>query len=373
MNAPHAWIEALAGKPMQTPSFVYSMDGIAQQMRRLQQELGTPILAVVSACSNPDVLARLPEDVRFGARCASRFEMNVVSAWASEHLYVGIPSMDALAARAVLGGRYRFVAEAPTQIETLVQLRGARKIMPITLSLSNQLAGGTGLRAMDAAGFEEALGIAQRHDVPVGGLHMHAGRHGFGAHGLNVARTLRQFAAQAEARLGYPLQTVNLGGGLEEDWWMRGHDFVAYRNALAQFPSHLQLMHELGRSIFASAGAFLTRVVAACRASHGAIAVCDGGLAQAFELTMASPHWREVLPLVHRQGVILPTSGAQPRTAAATAILGASATDEDVFAWCAETLQPDDVLVFPGTGAYMQQRSPSGFMGHAEAGAYVGT
>ena len=118
-NLPPEWIEAAARQTVHTPAYVYSMAQVAWQMRALREALGTPIILVVAACNNPDVWARLPEDVRFGARCASRHEMNIVSAWKSDHLYVGIPALESPSARAALGGRYRIVIDAPQQLDKL--------------------------------------------------------------------------------------------------------------------------------------------------------------------------------------------------------------------------------------------------------------
>ena len=93
------WEAALRDKAVQTPTYVYAMDEISAQMRALSEALGTPVLSVVAACNNSDVLARLADDVRFGARCASRYEMNVVAGWKSDHLYLGMPVLDAVSAR----------------------------------------------------------------------------------------------------------------------------------------------------------------------------------------------------------------------------------------------------------------------------------
>lgn len=375
------WIDALAGQAVQTPAFVYSMAEIASQMRALQAALSTPLLAVVAACNNPDVLARLPEDVRFGARCASRFEMNIVSAWKSEHLYLGMPALDAPSARAVLGGRYKLIIDTPAQLEMLVQLRGARHVTPVTLSLASSLAhgpapgasSGAGLQGMDHDALAQTLELARRHGVAIGGLQMHAGRHCFGRHGQAVARCLLELVPWVEAQLGQPLQTVNLGGGLEEDWWAHAHDFAAYRRLLSGFAPHVQPMHEPGRAILAAAGVFLTRVVATKRVAGQAVAVCDGGLVQAQALTRANPHWRGTPPRVQRGEAFATCHAATATTGSGqgTLIAGASAGEDDLLAHCEESLQAGDLLAFTGAGAYVQSRSPTHFLGHPPAHAYV--
>lgn len=376
VSTPHpAWQAALQDKAVQTPAYAYAMDEISAQMRALSAALGTPILSVVAACNSPDVLARLDDDVRFGARCASRFEMNIVAGWKSEHLYLGMPVLDAVSARSALGGRFKFIIDAPSQIEGLVQWRGARQVLPVTLSLSASLLGAApaaGLQGMDREGLERALELVQRESIPVGGLHLYAGRHAFAAHGLRVVRTLQELVPLVEQRLGYALQEVNLGGGLEEDWWARGHDFAAYRKQLAGFAPHLSLMHELGRAANAAGGAFLTHVAATKIVAGRTVAFCDGGRVQAQGLAHADRRWSGHPPLLQRQGTVVALTAAS-EAEHGTAICGSTGGEDDVLAYVAEPLQTGDLLAFTGAGAYMQTLSPIKYLGHALAHTYVRT
>lgn len=379
MNAastPHpAWQAALQDKAVQTPAYVYAMDEISTQMRALSAALGTPILSVVAACNSPDVLARLDDDVRFGARCASRFEMNIVAGWKSEHLYLGMPVLDAVSARSALGGRFKFIIDAPSQIEGLVQWRGARQVLPVILSLSASLLGAApsrGLQGMDREGLERALELVQRESIRVGGLHMYAGRHAFAQRGLQVTQTLQELVPLVEQRLGYALEEVNLGGGLEDDWWAHGHDFAAYRKQLAGFPPHLTLMHELGRAAHAAGGAFLTRVAATKTVAGRTVAFCDGGRVQAQGLSRADRCWYAHQPLLQRQGAIVPLTPASEADHG-TVICGATGAEDDVLAYVVEPLQAGDLLAFTRAGAYMQTLSPIKYLGHAIANTYVRT
>ena len=370
------WHAALSDRQVQTPAYVYAMDEMAEQMRGLSRELGTPIVSVVAACSNPDVLSRRAEDVRFGARCASRFEMNLVSGWKSDHLYVGMPAMDSVSARAALGGRFRIVIDSPAQLETLVQLRGARQLAPTILSLHSSLLGGDTdrkhLLGMDRAALDRALELALRESVVVGGLHMYAGRRSFGSRGLQVARCLAELAPAVEQKLGYALQEINLGGGLEEDWWLHGHDFAEYRRALEGFAPHLKLMHELGRSVQANAGAFLTRVVAVKTLAGQTVAVCDGGRVQALGLASPNRRWRGGALLLQRDREVMPLAPSDSHSPGSV-VCGATAGEDDVLARVAERLRVGDVLAFTGAGAYMQTLSPTQYLGFAQAQSYVRT
>lgn len=367
------WEAALRDKAVQTPTYVYAMDEISAQMRALSEALGTPVLSVVAACNNSDVLARLADDVRFGARCASRYEMNVVAGWKSDHLYLGMPVLDAVSARSALGGRFKFIIDSPSQIEAIVQWRGARQVLPVILSVSISLLGATpphGLQGMDRDALERSIELAQRESIQVGGLHMYAGRHSFAKRGLQVARVLLDLVPAVEQRLGYALQEVNLGGGLEADWWARGHDFAAYRKQLSGFAPHLKLMHELGRAAHAEGGAFLTRVAATKDVAGRMLAFCDGGLVQAHGLARANCHWLALPPLLHREGAVTPLTLSDE---AGTVICGSTGSEVDVLAYVAQRLQTGDLLAFGGAGAYMQTLSPIKYLGHAPANTYVRT
>ncbi len=212
--------------------------------------------------------------------------------------------------------------------------------------------------------------LAQRESIQVGGLHMYAGRHSFAKRGLQVARVLLELVPAVEQRLGYALQEVNLGGGLEADWWARGHDFAAYRKQLSGFAPHLKLMHELGRAAHAEGGAFLTRVAATKEVAGRTLAFCDGGLVQAHGLARADRHWLASSPLLHREGAVTPLTLSDE---AGTVICGSTGSEVDVLAYVAQRLQIGDLLAFGGAGAYMQTLSPIKYLGHTPANTYVRT
>lgn len=379
VGKPAYWASALESQKISTPAFIYSIGEISGQMRSLQAELGTPLVMAVAACSNPDILARIPEDLRFGVRCASRSEMSNVSGWESDHLYVAMPALNMPTARAVLGGKYRLIIDTPAQLELLAQARGNRTIMPVILGLNiglaRQLAGDLGIEpgfhGMDEADLDRALALARTHNIAVGGIHMYGGRNSFDLLAFPIVRTLARLIPPMESKLGYQLKTVNLGGGLAENWASKAHDFAAYRKEFSAFEPHLQLMHEVGRSVLASAGIFATRVLAVKTAFGQRHAVCDGSLVHAFHLTRAgcaSESARQ--PMLDRgQGLVECRPGTSPGEG--TIVLGASASAGDVFGHVAESLEVGDLLVYPDAGAYTQSYSPTLYLGLQPAGCYV--
>jgi diaminopimelate decarboxylase len=383
IDAVTGWIGQLGKHALITPAYVISVDEIARQLRAVREAVGTPLVLSFSACPNADAQMRLPEDVRFGVRCSSKTEMSVVAPWCTEFSYVNLPSMDAPTMRAVLAGKFRLIADSADQLEMLASVRGKRVISPVTLGVNigviDRLTDAAKASnpadndhlGMDMDELERALTLAQAHEIPVDGLQVFGGRHSFPNRSLALATVMRKLVAHVEARLGYALISVNLGGGLEEDWHARGHDFVAYRRALAEFPAHLQLMHDVGRSVTASAGCFVTTVVRT-KAVHGrAVAICDGGMAQAYPLSAAAGEDRVTsTPLLRTSdGELRHVYSATGDTS--TLIAGSSSSRRDLLGSIGARVVTGDILYFPNVGAYCLNRAPAGSAGLAPASVYV--
>ncbi|MGP8431868.1 hypothetical protein ACT2FY_00720 [Paraburkholderia fungorum] len=373
------WIDQLGKHALATPAYVISVDEIARQLRAVREALGTPLVLSLSACPNPDVQMRLPEDVRFGVRCSSKAEMNVVAAWSTDFSYVNLPSMDAPTMRALLAGNFRLIADCADQLALLASVRGKRVVAPVTLGvnigvidrISSAAAADDDHLGMDLDELERALAFALEHDIPVGGLHAFGGRHSFASRSLALVKTMSKLVTQVEQRLGYALLSVNLGGGLEEDWQARSHDFAAYRRELAGFSPHLQLMHDVGRSVTATAGCFVTTVVAT-KALHGRfVAICDGGMTQALPLSAAAGAER-----ITSTPMLRTPDGELRRIRAATdgtgtLIAGSSSSRRDRLGCVGAAVAKGDMLYFPNAGAYCIGRAPTGLAGLAPAHVYV--
>ncbi|WP_321818267.1 MULTISPECIES: hypothetical protein [unclassified Paraburkholderia] len=368
------WIEQLAARGVPTPAYVYGVEAAAANFCALREALGTPVLLCLSACANPDVLSRLPEDCRFGARVASRWEMMMVAAWKSALSYFAMPALDANAVRAALGSRLRILIESPWQLDMLLAQRGQRQVAPIILGINPGLTQRdttvvpmSADRGLDADGIAQVLELALRSDLRVGGVHCFAGTGNFHRDALDVARTMRAWLGRIEETLGYPLETVNLGGALPADWVDRTFDMAAYRTAIAQFPPHVQVIHEAGRAIFASAGVFATRVLAVGETLGRRHARCDGGLAQALLLTQAAGTRRvPASPYVFREGCLVPPGGNS-----VTEVLGASGHQGDTFGSVDVALRAGDLLLFPGAGAYCETHAASHLLGESGVPSYV--
>jgi diaminopimelate decarboxylase len=375
----NSWIEQLGRHALATPAYVLNVDEMARQLCAVRAALGTPLVLSLSACPYPDVQVRLPVEARFGVRCSSKAEMNVVAAWNTDFLYVSLPSMDASTMRAMLAGKFRLIADSADQLEMLASVRGRRPVAPVTLSINiGAIDRISGYRARDddhiGMGLEElkrSLALARSLEIPVGGLQVFGGRHSFASRSVAIARSMCLLVPYVEAVLGYALATVNLGGGLEEDWQDREHQFPAYRRELAGFGPHLQLMHDVGRSVTASAGCFVTTVVATKAFHEGRVAICDGGMTQAHALSLSAGAERiACTPLVRSMnGELRQAIAANGSTG--TVVAGASSSRYDRLACIGDELVKGDILYFPNAGAYSFTRAPAAYAGLAPASIYV--
>ncbi len=353
----------LAGRPLRTPAFYYSVDVMAADLRALQEALGTRLVMQLSACPLPDVLSRLPEDVRFGVVTASRAEMNMVIAWATEHAYLHAPALDPQLARAVLGAGHRVIVETPRQIALLAELRGRREVKPVLLGLNMAAVGnedGTG-RGLDRDGALAAVDAAREHGIAVGGVAL-LRREAFDADRACASLpAVAALATELEARAGAPMSTLLLGewtGSLDDK-----SGLARYREALATLPPHLQPLHETGDTAFARAGVFVTRVVDTVRVGTMHRAICDASLASAFLLSDAAGSQRRGGP----PAVLEPSAAA----GVTTVLDGGSGLPGDRYGAISGTVAEGDLVVIPDAGAWCRTYAPSALKGLGGAPSFL--
>lgn len=352
----------LADRPLKTPGYYYSVDVMAADMRTLQAVLGTPLVMQLSACPLPDVLSRLPEDVRFGVVSASRAEMNMVIAWATEHAYVHAPALDPQLARAVLGAGHRAIVETPRQIALLAELRGRRVVKPVLLGLDMSVLGEEGNgRGLDRDGALVAVDAAREAGIAIGGVALlrreafHAGR---ACASVHAAAAL---VSELEARAGASMSTLLLG---EWTGTLGDEDGLAlYRAAIATLPPHLQPLHEAGDAVFGRAGVFVTRVVDTVRVGPVQRAICDATLASAFLLSEAAGSQR-------RGGApaVLDPAAEGP---GATLVEGGSGLPGDRYGTIAGPVATGELVVIPDAGAWCRTYAPGALKGLGAAPSFL--
>ena len=372
---PLHWSHGVPVQELRTPAYVYSVDEVARRIRALKAALGTSVVISFKACPNYDIVSRLPADCLDGVELASRGELHCFAGHKPRHFYVNTPALDASLARAAIGSQASLMIDAPHQLHLVDKQRGKRTVGPVGLRLSNRLIQRFSPEApalrpdqfgMDMDTLAEALALARDLRIDVDGLHLFAGPHTFGRAARYVVTALKQVIAFVEERLGHPLHWVSLGGGLEEHWASKGHDFEAYRKALGKLPAHIEKVHEFGRAIFASAGVFVAKVIAAKSIEGQHYAVCDGGMAQAFLLAQTENTFRKY----RRPRVANRTAEPLPE-GRKTIVVGSSCSRDDVIGETPQSLKVGDLLVFESCGAYHRTYSMNSFLNLGEATSYV--
>ena len=378
------WSARLDAAELVTPAYLYSVEEVCRRIRALKAALGTPVIVSLKACSNHDIVSRLPLDCLDGVEVASRGELHTVAGLHVAHFYVNTPALTEALVRSAIGANASFIVDIPQQLPMIAALRGQRKVRPLVLRLSSTLISrycpsAPRLRddqfGMDSDDVLAAIDLAGELGLEIGGVHLFAGPQTFGRAAHHVIDTVLAVLPALEARLGYPLRTVNLGGGLEEDWEDKDHGFEAYRAALCRLPSRIEIIHEFGRAIFASAGVFAVRVLFTKTVADQRYAVCDGGIAQAFLLAQTEKIMRKYrTPRVapdRAQGEVSGDAGARAVTGAKTIIVGSTCSREDVIGETFEAITQGDVVMFDNCGAYYGTYSMNNFLLLGEPSVYV--
>lgn len=369
------WISGLDLSEVQTPAFLYHSDAVNARIAGLQAALGTKVIISFKASNQQDLISRLAPEHYDGIEIASRGELHIIAGNKGKHFYINTPALNDQLVRAGIGAGASFIVDMPEHIDMIARLRGRRKLAPISLRLTNKLVAqecpdAPSLRddqfGMDLPQVADAIARARAHGIEVNGLHLYAGPHTFRKAARYVVDTMKAVLPGIEAQLGHQIDILNLGGGLEEDWPERGHDFAAYRDKLAELPARCELVHEFGRAIFADCGAFAVRVQHVKELMGQHYAICDGGLAQAFLLAQTENMMRKYrTPLVHgRAPEPLPEGQI-------TTICGSTCSRDDVIGKIPARLKVGDVLLFDNCGAYTRTYSMNNFLQLGEASSYV--
>jgi len=374
-NQPRLWDAPIDVTEVQTPAYIYSVDEVGRRLRALKDALRTTVIVSLKACPVQDIVSRIPSDLWDGVEVASRGELHMLAGLRSRHLYVNTPALTESLARSALGAQATFIIDSPAHLALIQRLRGRREVQPVMLRLSNRLVNAHDRDAptlrhdqfgMDFKQACEAIDLARSLDIRVRGFHLYAGPHTFGRASRFVVDAAVSLLGRLESHAGFRFQTVNLGGGLEETWSEKGYDFAAYRRELARFPAHIELVHEFGRAIFATAGCFAVRVLFAKSIDGQRYAVCDGGMAQAFLLAQTENILRKYrTPRIF--GPVRQSASGKEKTI----ICGSTCSRDDVIGETFETVEDGDVLLFDLCGAYFRSYAMNSFLQLGEANVYV--
>jgi diaminopimelate decarboxylase len=365
--------DRLAG--LETPCFVFDPARILAAYQRLKTALGTPLIVSIKANPNPDVLARCVHEVADGVEVASIGELNVVIGRAPGPKFVASPALDEALVLAAASCRAHIVVDSRAQADLLIELRPRLRTPPALLIRVNAgalLAGQTsGLKA-DHFGVEptEAVALAQAlqaADFKVSGLNVFAGSGAFARTAPFIAQAMQALAERVSEALGQPLSILNLGGGFDTSWEDDPTLMAAYCGSLAPLRRHFTVVHESGRAVFEPGGTFVTRVVSTKALGGRWIAVCDGGMAQAFRLAQTETFIKN-----RRAPIVVPAGPSAPPSDRPVSFVGNSCNPADIIG-AAEGMPPPragDVVLFDRLGAY-HTYTPTAFLNLRNAKKYL--
>ncbi|QFT55282.1 PLP-dependent decarboxylase [Microbulbifer sp. THAF38] len=360
-----------------TPCYVYSLEDIADNYRKLKDRLGTSLIYSLKANSCLDLIVRSGHVFEDGIEIASVGELNLLPRGESPR-YINNPSADKSFIRAAIASKCTLVVDNLSQLEIIREFQGKRPINPLILRLNpstlDQFDKAQTVTKKDHFGFgwsdvEIALAFCKEHDLKIGGFHVFRGSYNFAKLAYSTAQAALQIVEKFERELGYAITLVNLGGGFDLNWESVDFNFEQYRELLGEFPSHIKITHESGRAIVASAGYFVTQVRYVKSIEGQQYGICDGGMAQNFLLAKTESTFKRFSqPLILREGKVLePVSNAE-----GCLLVGTSCNKEDVIGEVkGAAIQPGDLAIFSNCGAYNASYTVAPFLSLPSAKSYL--
>jgi diaminopimelate decarboxylase len=362
-----AWMIPSELAKLETPCYVFDAATVESDYSGLKRALGTPLLVSLKANPNADLFVRCAPAFVDGIELASQGELNVVVGRSPVPKFINTPAMDQTLMRAGIASRATLILDSPSQVEMLASVAPKAKPLPVMLRLNaagladNVAQLGGDHFGMDVPDAMQAIIRLRAIGVSLRGLHVFAGSHSFKVWSPMLLTAIEQLLPAVEATAGAPLELVNVGGGFPEDWRAQPGLFAEYRRSLNRLGSRVKIYHESGRGVFNGCGHFVTRVIAVKPVNGGHVVICDGGIAQCFNLAQTE----RVIKRLRRPAVVpMHEISAAPQTLSGQVrVVGNSCSRADVVGELDSpvTVRPGDRLIFAGCGAYTTY-SPTGFL-----------
>ncbi|MEZ5920177.1 MAG: hypothetical protein R3C60_02385 [Parvularculaceae bacterium] len=359
-----------------TPCYLFNPATVISDYLKLKNALGTPLIVSLKANPNIDLFVRCAHIFEDGVELASLGELVLMSGRAGVPKIVNTPALDAQLLAATLASRNATVIlDNPDQVDLLLSLKAPSKRVTVGLRLNAC----SFLDCVVKPAHEDHFGVdleslcamasrLQDADIDVSGIHVYGGPLTFENYGLPLAEKAPAIINEVTSATGKGIEFLNLGGGFSADWDVNSEYFRQYREAIEPLKKDVVLWHEAGRAIFRRGGSFFTKVLAVKRLNGRHVAICDGGMAQAFLLAQTENFLRRP-----SKPVLIPKEAeGRPSLDAPVVIAGSSCNRADIIGELTEGLTPKagDILRFDDCGAY-HTYSPVGFLNLKQSNFYI--
>lgn len=376
-----AMMEAVleAGSAFNTPAYVYSVEKVKKNYLALKDALKTDILVSLKANSCQELLQRSLHFLEDGFEVASLEELKLL-AGCRRPIFINSPCWPDEFIVAAIRSRAGITFDNLSQVSRYVEMltKYPRAANTLALRINPWLYGTTSENdrrrkhshfGMDKKSALAALDIFRSSGLAIEGIHLFVGSYRFHNDCISLVQTVGQVITDLRTAGCNSLQWVNLGGGFT-DAEFNPEILETYRSSISGLPSDIELRHESGRAIFASAGLFITRVVAVKSLVDVDYIVCDGGIAQNFLLARTE----SAIKKYAKPAVISNRSGHGGQISNHMKFVGASCNPDDIIGEIKEQRplpSEGDYVVFDNCGAYNASYTVSGFLSLPKAETYV--
>ena len=342
-----------------TPTYAYDLSRIAAQVDKLRTHLPPSVEILYSLKANPSLgLCGVLAQHGYGADVASAGEILTARAagFPPNRLFVTGPdrSPPMLAELELLEGAVVSV-DSPSELRLLAgrgrPLRAILRLRPDFCSYATCSAGPDSRFGATLADLPACREFVNTASIRVAGFHVFAGSQVLAAEGvIHHLRSGVDLAFRAAKLLGIRPEIIDLGGGFGVPYGPADEelDIAAVGRELARLAEQAapaRLVLELGRYFVASAGWYLTTVLAEQTHHARRAVVVDGGTHQRGDMCGVGLRQKGYAPAV-----------LEPRDepVAPTDVLGCLSLPADVLLESAALppLAIGDVLAFPNAGAY---------------------
>ncbi|KQO86170.1 type III PLP-dependent enzyme [Methylorubrum extorquens] len=373
-------------KEFGTPLFVYDADTMRRTYRALCAALAgfAEVDFSVKANPNPAVICVFSEEGA-GAEIASgaEFDAAIRAGVPPEKILFAGPGKGAADLDRVIGGGIGEIhlenREEIARVAAAAERHGLRVRVALRINPGATAQGGAmrmggkpspfGFDEEDIEAAIDTVEVAPR--LRLVGLHLFAG-----TQGLKADTLLGQWAyglglaARIANRIGRPLETIDLGGGLGIPYFSgdTALDLGAIRAGLPDLIATLRadplmasarVVLEPGRYLTGPAGVYVARVLAVKESRGSRFVITDGGM---HHHLAASGNLGQIVKRDFPLAAVTDAGGER----AATAVVGPLCTPLDMLARAAALppLAEGDLVAVLQSGAYGLTASPTGFLSH---------